>query len=91
VRYVHRSSGNGREVRAIGTCAGWRRELAAQRPRYVVVTPVRFPFTTVSEEPREAAWTRSIPGARRVPVGSSSVLVFELTRRPRPGACLPPP
>jgi hypothetical protein len=78
VRYVHSASDHGRVVDRIATCEDWGRAVAATGARYVVVTPVRFPFNEQKGEPAEARWTRAMPGARQIGAFGGEVFLFDV-------------
>lgn len=89
VRYVHDAGDHGRVVDRIRTCDEWGAAVAASGARYVVVTPVRFPFNEDKGEPPEARWTRALPGAQPLGAFEGQVFVFEIAPRPRRRDALP--
>jgi hypothetical protein len=87
VRYLEQSRDHGRIVSLISSCASWIRALDAVKPRYVITTPVRFPFNSTTGEPPAAAWTRSLPGIAQVAESAGQVFAFRVDRHPSAGDC----
>jgi hypothetical protein len=87
VSYLERSWDHGRVVYRISSCASWTQAIRRVKPGYVVTTPVRFPFNSTVGEPREAAWTLSLPGVTQIVESAGQVFVFRINRLPRAGDC----
>ncbi|HVE68173.1 MAG TPA: hypothetical protein VNB64_06295, partial [Solirubrobacteraceae bacterium] len=78
VRYLHRTRGNGREVRPIRSCGEWARAIAELRLDYVVTTPVRFPLEPDARPPVQERWTRSLSTATETIRAGDHVTVFRI-------------